>query len=133
MTRYYNNEPALGFEGPIEIDGDQEMVATAEHLAKVWGMSTTAVLNHMREAFVPAVVIRRENGDYLARGEQGWIWSPIEELAEELPADRLGDLDVDDEVCPAFAFANSTCADDLDAGWGDEQGEVFARATLSSR
>lgn len=134
MTRWYNNDPSLGDRGPFDMIGyeaDEVPEALAEELAQVFDSSVSTLTEQLKKALVPAVVVRRSNGDYVAKGSGEWVWTSTKERAQEFPSDQLGDLEVDDEVTQENFFANSTDADFLDVGWGDERGDIYAQAELA--
>jgi len=134
MTRWYNNDPSLGDRGPFNMTGFEPSEAIEElarQLSRVFDSSVSELLPQVKKALVPAVVVRRTNGDYVAKGSGEWVWTSSKERAQEFPSDQLGNLEVDDEVTQENFFANSTDADFLDVGWGDERGDIYARAELA--
>lgn len=64
-------------------------------------------------------IVENTSGQYLS--DTGWV---SKQVADEYLRDILSILNVDEEINPENFFDNDTS----DIGWGDEQGNIFARA-----
>lgn len=126
MTLYYNNNEQYGDFGPFDIEDRGGFETLAKNLSNTFDETITA--EDLREALVPAVVIRRTNGDYL--NDDG-DWTPVRDAAALHPVDTVYTINSNEDVCMETFFSHSEDVDSLDVGWSDEDGDIFARAELA--